>query len=467
MKRQILKMDLKFSKWTWLILLLTATLLLGACGDEEEPSVQSASSNRPTATTSDSQTAGNDETGSADSPLAQLPEPIDGQVSLPVIDSISGGLLFTQGYYGTAGTQLSTLYFMRFGETEAHMIAEGVNPTTVSVSPDYKKVFYSTSGVRNRRVFVADLTTLEATDLGRMQGVVANIVGWTPDSVLYAEIQIRGDGPVADFFLAKQDGSGVVDVSPEGVMSGVLADGTLLLNAVSEDQTALTLNRYDPATETSTEIGTVALDNENFGATILAIIDTLQTQGLDLSDTFFTNGSVRSGDDILLTQLASPAPGGVALCGLWEISKVGIPESTLVYSIEDATLLSHLRVLPDGSLLMLHWWLEDCNINELHNEILHVSTDGQSSVSVAEIDPGTEVNLSFLAGSSGQKYDVTPDGRYVLWIGGGLRAGYSAVNVTDLQTDTTATLMRQMQSGSADSFLENQIFSNVFWINTD
>ncbi len=457
---------MKFPKLTWLVLMVIAAMLLGACGDEEEPSVQSVADDKATATTTDNQTTGGNATGT-DSPLAQLPEAVDGVVSLPLIDGVSGGLLFTQGYYGTAGTQLSTLYFMRFGEAEPRMIAEAVNPTTVSVSPDYKKVFYSTSGIRNRHVYVADLTTFEVTDLGRMQGIVANIVGWTPDSVLYAEIQIRGDGPVADFFLAKQDGTGVVDMSPEGAMSGTLADGTLLLNAVSEDQTTLILNRYDPATAASTEIGSVPIDNNNFGATIVAVINTLQTQGLALSDSFFSNTSIRSGDDIIYTQLADPAPGGVALCGMWEVHKAGVPESLLIYSIEDATLLSHLRVLPDGSLLMLHWWLEDCNITNLHNEILHVSADGQSAVSLTEIDPGTEVNLSFLAGSSGQKYDVTPDGRYVLWLGGGLSAGFSAVNITDLQTDATATLMRQNQSGSADSFLENQIFSNVFWINTD
>ncbi len=457
---------MKFPKLTWLVLAIIAAMLLGACADEEEPSVQSVAEDRSTATTTDDQTTGANAAGT-DSPLAQLPEAVDGQVSLPVIEGVSGGLLFTQGYYGTAGTQLSTLYFMRFGEAEPRLIAEGVNPTTVSVSPDYKKVFYSTSGIRNRRVFVADLTTFEVTDLGRMQGVVANIIGWTPDSVLYAEIQIRGDGPVADFFLAKQDGTGVVDVSPEGFLSGTLADGTLLLSAISEDQTTLILNRYDPATATSTEIGSVPIDNNNFGATIVAVINTLQTQGLALSDSFFTNTSIQSGEDIIFTTLASPAPGGVALCELWEVRKAGVPESPLIYSIEDATLLSHLQALPDGSLLMLHWWLEDCNISELHNEILHVSADGQSAVSLTEIDPGTEVNLSFLAGSSGQKYDVTPDGRYVLWLGGGLQAGYSAVNITDLQTNATATLMRQTQSGSADSFLENQIFSNVFLINTD
>ncbi|MBI5930271.1 MAG: hypothetical protein HY862_13255 [Chloroflexi bacterium] len=457
-------MKSQMPKLTWLIVLIIVALLLGACGKKKEASVQSAARDKPTATTPSDQT---DNAGNTDSPLAQLPAAVEGQVSLPMIDGLNGGLLFTQGYFGGASTQLSTLYFMRFGETEPRLIAEGVNPTTVTISPDYKKVFYATSGARNRHIFVVDLTTFEVIDLGRMQGVTAFNAGWTADSVLYAEVQIRGDGPVSDLFLAKQDGTGVVDLSPDGQFSGVLADGTLLLNALSEDQTALVLNHYDPATGTSTEIGTVAINPNNFGATVLGVIDALQAQGLALGDGFFTNNFARLGDDIIFTQLADPSPNGVAICGLWQVVKADVSNSTPIYSVEDATLLSHLRVLPDGSFLVLHWWLEDCGIEQLRTDIVRVMPDGESAVLLPEIDPGTEVNLSFLAASNGQKFDVTPDGRYILWLGGGLQAGYSAVNITDLQTNTTATLMKQTQSGSADSFLENQIFSNVYWITTD
>lgn len=450
------------NKLKWLVLFLALALLLGACGGDDEPTVQSAVESQSTATQSDETTDNNTSAVSAESPLAQLPEAVDGQISLPVIEGLQGGLLYSQGYYGGAGSQLSTLYFLGLGESEPYLIAEEVNPTTVAVSPDRKKVFYTTSGPRNRRLFVADLATFEIFELGRMQGIVAFNVGWTDDSVIYTEI--RGPNAGGDLFLAKYDGSQIIDLTPEGPLSGVLSDGTLLLNGLSDDQTTLILNHYDPATGTSTELGSVAIDSENFGGVIIDVIDRVQAMGLAYSNNTFSNTSLQIGEDVYLAQLAEQVPGGVAVCGLWEVSKAGLPESTTIYSVDDATLLSGLQALPDGSFLMLHWWFEDCEINQLRNDIVRILPDGQSSVVLNGVDPGTEVNLSFLAGSSGWKFDVASDGRYLFWLGGGLQAGFSTINVTDLQTNSTVTLMRQTLLGSANDFLESQIFSNVLWI---
>jgi hypothetical protein len=457
----------------WMAFALIAVLLISACGGDEEAGIESVDNDSPTTeqtaqsteaavpTTEENTTAG------GDSPLAQLPEAVDGQMSLPVIEGVTGGILFSKGILGGAGTQSSSLYLIRFGENEPRLIAESVNPVTVSVSPDRQKAFYVTSGIRNRRVFIADLNTLAVTDLGRMQGVVAFSIGWTADALVYAEIQIRDDGnAISDFFLVKQDGTGIVDLSPEGLLSGLLVDGSVMLNEVSEDQTALTVNRYLPDTGEQTTIGTVPLDPTNFAVTIAGVAQLLTENGLDFGDTFFTGGVVRVGDERIFSQLTENVPGGIAICGTWEVTQMGMTatDGESLYTIEDTTLLSNLRALPDRSLLLLRWWFEDCDINRLRNDIVRIAPNGDSSVVLTDIDPGTEVNLSFLANSNGQKFDLSPDGRYVFWLGGGLQASYSALNVTDLTTNTTTVLMTQQMSGSSDSFLENEVFSNVFWV---
>lgn len=456
----------------WMAFALIAVLLISACGDKEEAGIESAGNDSPTTEQTEQSTeaatsATENSTAGGDSPLAQLPEAVDRQISLPVIEGVTGGILFSKGILGGAGTQSSSLYIIRFGENEPRLIAENVNPVTVSVSPDHQKAFYVTSGIRNRRVFVADLNTLAVTDLGRMQGIVAFSAGWSPDGdwLTYFEVEANG----GTFHKVNVDGTELTALAPNGPLTGLLADGSIMLNEVSEDQTTLTVNRYLPDTGEQSVVGTVAFDQTTFAVTIAGVAELLAENSLDFSDTFFTGGVIRVGDERIFSQLTEIVPSGIAICGPWEVTRIGMTaaEGEAIYTVEDTTLLSNLRLLPDGSVLVLRWWFEECDINRLHNDLVRIAPTGESLVVLTDIDPGTEVNLTFLANSNGQKFDLSPDGRYVFWLGGGLQAGYSALNVTDLTTNTTTTLMTKQMSGSSDSFLESEIFSNLFWVDVE
>ncbi len=63
-------------------------------------------------------------------------------------------------------------------------------------------------------------------------------------------------------------------------------------------------------------------------------------------------------------------------------------------------------------------------------------------------------------------FTPSPDGRFVAWIGGGREAGETTVNITEVTTGVTVTLLHHDRTQSADAadFLENHLFRQVVWL---
>ncbi|NDJ75559.1 MAG: hypothetical protein GYB65_04805, partial [Chloroflexi bacterium] len=137
----------------------------------------------------------------------------------------------------------------------------------------------------------------------------------------------------------------------------------------------------------------------------------------------------------------------------------------VIYQVSDITLLSDLAALPDGSLLFLRWQMPGCqgagDETDLTVELVRLVPGQEPEVISADIDPGQSILGGFdnLLDLRGQKYNVTPDGRYIFWIGRDSELTRSSLYVTDLQADTTTELLAASVEG------EDAIgFDDVAWI---
>jgi hypothetical protein len=155
---------------------------------------------------------------------------------------------------------------------------------------------------------------------------------------------------------------------------------------------------------------------------------------------------------------------GFEVCSTWEIRqtpRTGTESPVVLYQAEDTTFLTDLTALADGSLLFLQWNLENCRFTENVRLSLIRLVPGEDTPTVItdQIDPGASVapaDLQFVVFRHGQKYSLSPDQRYVFWIGEA--AGTSTISVTDLETNTTSALLAQPVTSMFDGF------QSVFWV---
>jgi hypothetical protein len=154
------------------------------------------------------------------------------------------------------------------------------------------------------------------------------------------------------------------------------------------------------------------------------------------------------------------------LCATWTIRQTAQQAHTEPVNLFESpftTFLSDLTALPDGSLLFLNWTLDDCQFfGEMNVELLRMMPGQEPVIITNEIDPGPQANpneIDTLGYWSARKYAITPDGRYVFWIGKGDVEGISLLNITDLTSGETAALL-------ADVVLPDGagLFANVFWV---
>jgi hypothetical protein len=155
------------------------------------------------------------------------------------------------------------------------------------------------------------------------------------------------------------------------------------------------------------------------------------------------------------------------ICGTWEIHqrpRESNEPADIIYMAADTTALTDLTVLPDGSLLFLRWAMTDCDFTgAMQVELLRLVIGEDAAVIASPVDPGLNSNpneIRTIVMLRGRKYAVTPDGRFVFWIGGGfLVDGSSAIRVTDLETGAAVSLLTVTYSPSGEGG-----FENVFWV---
>lgn len=388
-----------------LLYLLLSVLLLSACGEEEQVSLESGS--------------GNDVT------------PTEEEASELSVGDAGGTLIYVQD---------SELVVWSLNQTPV-TVAGGVVPDDVFVSPDERYLIYFMNPPRRgdpTELRSLDLETMEDWQLLPLGGLSQGIwrVEWSPDQT-WLLVQTN-----ARLYVVSVDGEQSEMLARTFTYSPFwLADNTVLI-ANMEDDELLGLQHYDPATGTMTDIDIAELPSLDDMETMLTALDEM---GYQLAAPPTLEAPTNTFDTV-------PPPGydfnALLRCGVWQVQR----EETVLYEGVDVAYMGEPTDLGDGTALVVEWRYPDCRYADLSARLLRVRPDEPAEVITEGLFPGDSMDARFSAWSEINRYALTADQSYLFWLGGTIGRTGGSLNLTDLQTGDTIQLQQ------AD------IFTNIIWI---
>jgi hypothetical protein len=444
---------------------LLIALLLGACGgdDGDDDSDNAGDSTDNTGQNGDPN-RDQPANGDPDSLLFGLPDPSRAALRLPIIENAHGSLLFMQG---------NALYLAHFDGQPAILLDTFVNHFTLRLAPNRRTLSYvvAVAGEDNAEseliLKLIDLHTLEQRNLITVTGSTSRVLAWSPagEHMLIAGPGNGGlsiidvDGSFLETLVPAQDSGRPMVRDPEGTW---LTDGRVLyLAPLNGDSSTLQPMLYDLATGENTAVNVPLGDNPR---DLMAIEQSLRDQNMIFPPTFrhFDRSvSLPDDEDRVTIQLPSAIWNfQTQACDQWTITQreQGGAVQRELYTVE-TTYLSDLRLLPDNTLLFLEWHLPNCSINtNLQISLQHLDLDGEVETLTDDISPQFDGNLGLLLYHHTQRYDLTPDGRYLVWLSGDIQAATTGIAITDLQTGQSAAFIETIARSEGSSFL------NIFWI---
>jgi hypothetical protein len=159
-----------------------------------------------------------------------------------------------------------------------------------------------------------------------------------------------------------------------------------------------------------------------------------------------------------------------SICDNWTFTAGPVvpdePEPELLYEAAQTYKITDFQVLDDGNWLFLQWVLPNCRISALPVISLVRMTPGQEPQTVTDqIFSETDLSRRRLNLGSTGRFALSTDQQRVLWVGGNAEASTSIINVTDMATGVTQTILVEERGElSPDVFAANQMFRNVFWV---
>lgn len=453
-------------RYMWIVFGLLFALV--ACSGEKETAQVEGSSN--VGSTTQAEVIVEDTTDESESSapsenflLANLPAPSPDVFVLPELD-IDAKIAFSHD---------DVLYLADFNAQEATILSNSALNFTVQSMGDRRFVYTavgseSPENIFNRynSIFVYDA----AEDVVLSEYLLvdddhfSDVDGWSDDRQWVAITQFLEDGRSTEIIAS--DGS-----FSSGSLSNItavtwLADNTALLFEFDDsiDDVGDVL-RYDPASDSylDVEIDLAALTDDTSTYDSFSILwEQLAAQDLQLAVS--SNVEYRfiiDPDHQRYIGIRSPDnPSSTGICDLWSVVRAGNEdEGEILYEVENTHALTNIHQLPDGSIVVMRWFKEDCVVSEpLQAEVIHIESDGTTSVVAQDI----YVNVQNLGNNFfrpiAQRMDVSADGRYMIWVSQEeLTRGDVAINLTDLATGNSAELL---VTPEADGVL----FRSVTWI---
>lgn len=447
-------------------LLAVLTLILGACGGNDNDGDNDDSNDN--AVNDNDENVGDDgnETSveDSDSWLAGLPPPSAGALRLPIIENATGSLAFMQG---------NALYAAHFDGEPAMLLDTYVNHYSLHLAPDRHTLSYvaALAGDDDNEselvLKLVDLYSLEERTLMTVTGSTSRVLSWSPagEHMLMVGPGNGGlsivdvDGSTVETLIPAQATSQAMVPDPEGTW---LDDGRVLfLASVDGISSNLQAMVYDPATQKTTPVN-VTLDENS--RDLLAIEENLRGQNLNFPPTYrHINRTVPLPNSIDRATIDLPSAiwnFQTQACDTWAIRHIqqgGTIQSDLYTS--ETTYLADLTLLPDESMLFLEWQLPNCSLNtNLQISLKQLTLDGDVETLTEDISPQFDGNYGLLLYHDTHRYDVTPDGRYIVWLSGDIGETKTGIAITDLETGQSAAFIETIARSEASSFL------NLFWI---
>jgi hypothetical protein len=378
------------------------------------------------------------------------------------LEGTDDALFFSQG---------DTLYVTFFDGQEPELVTEFVAPPTVALTPDTTRVTFVAFQSRGRRpsLKVVDSATLDVQTAVRISSQYGFMGPWSPDGgwfVLYN---------FPNVFLVRADGSQDLQI---GRLAGTaqvftpvwLADNTLVVVDQNQggQQPVGTVHRFDPAAgeemEVPEEVQGMFLD---IAAHLEGVAQQIAAEGAVMDAFGVGPAYTLDFDGPPLFNLSGPPPDALGVpefCGTWEVQQQEVQlgaEPVTLYSVGDTVFLSNLNVLDDGTVLFLRWYFEDCDHMRFRAALMRIKPGDEPEVLAHDVDVGASSNLGYFFADTGNRMAVSSEGRYVVWIGGGIETGETTLNLIDLETGEPALLARDTDYSSG--FYTDTGFSSVMW----
>lgn len=422
---------------------LLVSLLLGACSNKKEASLESGG------------VASSDNSSSAGESIESESNAVPADIT-----AAGGKVLLVKGF---------NLYSWELDSPEV-LEAENIDPNQIYFTPDEEYLLYSIRSEEDRRQ-ILDIEMMHVasgvkTHLTRVEGRFARPA---PNWWLHNADMERGWFMIGlwtgrqDSILVKSDGSQRFDLGTTNNLQPIwLADDTLLgleydWNQLAQLNELSRVWRFDPAVGTLQVIDDldVAQYQDNWGGLMVA----LEGRGIQFTEPPLDPNSEGFFADGLET---TPVDGNWSdICNVWAIRQHNGEATTTIYESGDVAQITGVFPLPDGSYLVGERTYTNCDIDLPTANLRRVVPDGDALLLTDTLDPGVD-GFGF---GAGWNLSVSPDSRYLLWIGGGILTGESTLNLTDLTTNTTTVLRQEafdiVRDGSVG---ESARYKRVHWI---
>lgn len=444
----------------WITSLLIFSLVLSACGGDDEPTVEGGSSGN---VSSDNQATSNDNADTpaddTDTQTADIPSPLDDMVTeqwvfgqnipftIPEAD-IEGGFVFAVN---------RVLLYGEFNGQPVTVVSQGTTPAMIFALPG-GRIFYRGNGVESRNAALVQIPT-ETTFLAdyslNSDGLLLN---WNADGtwVTYVDRAIM---------IAAADGSYSGTIPLDDPTTNVdeviwLDDDTLLYKVDDEDGAILSLNRYDPIDHTST---LVEVDFDPESDDLISLEDDLRELGYRYASPNVLDVTKITPDGKIRYTIDQPENrSATGICDEWRVERSELDEGLreTFYAIDNTHALTNINVLPDMSVLVLRWFRADCAFsNPIEAELIRVYPDGEGEVVTDKVLVNTNQVQPF---TLERRYTVSPDGRYVMWIGQDVGVeGDTTLEIFDLEAGVQKRVA-QMPARATGGF--DVFFSSVTWL---
>ena len=419
---------------------LLLSLLLGACSNKQEATLES---------------------GSVASSNSSAGEPIENESNAAPVDVLdsSGKVLMVKGY---------SLYSWQLDSAEV-LEAENIDPNQMYFTPDSEYLLYSIRSEQDRRQ-ILDIEMMHVgsgakTHLTTIEGRFARPA---PNWWLQSADMEQGWFMVGlwtgrqESVLVKSDGSQRFDLGTTNNLQPLwLTDGTLVgieydWNQLAQLNELARVWHFDPAVGAMDVLEDldVATYQDNFEGLIAA----LETRGFEFVDAPQNTNEVFFPDGLETV----PVDGNWSdICNVWEVRRHEGDSVTTIYASSDVAQITNVTPLADGSYLIGERAYTNCDF-DLPTANLRRVVPGEDARLLSDmLDPGL-VDFGF---GIGWNMTVSPDSRYLLWIGGGTLTGETTLNLTDLTTNITTVLRHEafdiVPDGSAG---ESTRFKRVYWV---
>lgn len=366
------------------------------------------------------------------------------------LHDVPGALVYARG---------KALYQYPYADApEPVVLLDNVDVETLAFTPEHDALLYSMTDGTDRGIYLIELDTLAIVQLTDTFYFVASLqtAQWSPD----AQWVILSIGALGKRLVSRD---GTLSFQLSGLTTGRsdwLDDGSVLLVDIRPEgdppaEVYREVSRFIPSTGESVPLD---VDLDALPDDPSAIDDALAALGVDVVpsspplDTYIVPpGSARAGSTIA--------------CDDWSIGRFADTDDGLretLYSAHEAYRLSDLSALDDGSLVFLEWRIPGCRMINRPEVALKRLVPGATDAETLAGGVFGGVGLGQIGASSYMA--LSPDGRYVAWIGGGLDTGESSLNLVDTHTGATTLLMRETNTSGLDSaFIDGQMFNAVYW----